>query len=82
MERGVGRDGGVQGSEPKVMMQSRWGTGRWSNEVVRDIGKIGEGVRSVIQFGPCGRGEFLSLRFSVSDPVSVTLVDLELLADR
>jgi len=75
MERGVGKDGGVQGSEPKVMMQSRWGTGAWSNEVERDIGAMGEGQRSTVRFNSVGRGEQLSLRFSVSDPVRVTLVD-------
>ena len=72
LETGVGRDGGVQGSDPKMMMQYRWGTGAWSEEVWRPIGKIGEG-RTTVRFGPCGVGTDFTVRLAISDPVRVTL---------
>lgn len=70
MEVGVGRDGGVQGSDPILMMHYRWGLGAWSDQVDRHIGKIGEG-KTTIEFGPCGRGRDFSVRLAVSDPVRV-----------
>jgi hypothetical protein len=80
MEVGVGRDGGVQGSEPLIMLQYRWGYGPWSNEITRSIGKIGEG-KTLVRFGPCGSGTDFMVRVRISDPVRVTLlpswVDIE-----
>jgi len=83
METGVGRDGGVQGSDPLLMLQVRWGFGAWSNEITRPIGKIGEG-RTRVEFGPCGSGYDFTPRISISDPVRVTItgawVDVEVAA--
>jgi hypothetical protein len=70
MEVGVGRDGDVQGADPQLMLQFRWGQGAWSNEIWRSIGKIGEG-KTLVQFGPLGSGHDLTVRVSVSDPVRV-----------
>jgi hypothetical protein len=74
MEVGVGRDAGVQGSRPKLMLQVSWDAGStWSNEIWRDIGGIGAG-KTVVQFGNLGRGTDLVIRASVSDPVRVTFL--------
>lgn len=72
MSVGVGRDGGVQGSDPQLMMQYRWGQGAWSNEIWRSIGQIGAG-KTLVRFGPCGSGHDLTFRFSVSDPIPLML---------
>jgi hypothetical protein len=73
MEVGVGRDGGVQGSDPQLMMKSRFGTGAWSYIVNRPFGEIGEG-RTRVRYGPCGIGQNFYLSLSVSDPVPVTIM--------
>lgn len=73
MEVGVGRDGGVQGSDPQLMLRYSWDRGKtWSNEVWRDIGEIGRG-RTKVWFGPCGSGYDFVIQLTVSDPIPVTL---------
>lgn len=72
-ERGVGRDGGVQGSDPQIMLQVSWDGGfNWSNEVWRDWGKIGE-RNCKAEFGPMGSGYDLVVRVSCSEPIRFVL---------
>ncbi len=73
METGVGRDGGVQGSDPKLIMQYSWDGGRnWSDEVWRDIGAMGQ-TKTTVEFGPCGSGHDFNIRVIVAEPIRVTM---------
>lgn len=72
MEVGVGRDGGVQGSDPQIMLRSRFGTGPWSNIVPRSYGRMGEG-KTRVMWGPQGSGEAFFGELTVSDPTRVAL---------
>jgi hypothetical protein len=72
MQVGVGLDGDVQGSDPRLMVQHRWGHGAWSNEINRDIGRLGAG-KTTVHFGQMGMGQDFMLRASVSDPVPVVI---------
>lgn len=68
---GHGRDGGVQGSDPQVMVQFCW-DGRWSDPVPRGWGKIGErNARAV--WDRCGSGYELVIRVVCSEPISFAL---------
>lgn len=74
MEVGVGRDGGVQGSDPQLMLQVSWDGGKtFGNEVWRTIGKIGE-YSTRVEFHRLGMGTDFVIRVSVSDPVRVVFV--------
>lgn len=74
LEVGVGRDGDAAGgTDPKVVFQASWDGGNtWSDEVVRDIGRIGA-FNTSVRFGPAGSGRNFVARFFISDPVRVTL---------
>jgi hypothetical protein len=73
METGVGRDAGVQGSEPVIILQYSWDGGRtWSDEVFRDVGAIGAG-KVKVWFGPCGSGYDFTARLIFSEPCRFTL---------
>lgn len=72
MEVGVGLVTG-QGSNPQIMMQySKDGGNTWSNELWRDIGKIGEYSTRVV-WRQLGEGRSLTIRVVVSDPVFVEI---------
>lgn len=73
-QKGVGRDAGVQGSDPQLLVQIAW-DGKWQPvELSRDWGKIGEtDCRSL--FGPCGSGRQLSIRVSCSEPIPFLLTE-------
>jgi hypothetical protein len=72
-QKGVGRDLGVQGSDPQLMLQVCW-DGRWSNEIWRPWGKIGE-TASRSLFHRLGSGRELVLRVSMSDPIPFVLTE-------
>ncbi len=75
MEVGVGLNGTVQGSDPKLMLSwSNDGGRTWSDEITKSIGKIGEHRTRVIfeRLGSC-RQRIYKLRFT--DPVPFTLLD-------
>lgn len=68
---GHGRDGGVQGSDPQVMVQFCW-DGVWSAPVPRGWGKIGErNARAV--WDRCGSGYELVMRVYCSEPIQFAL---------
>jgi hypothetical protein len=73
MEVGVGLDGSGQGTDPKLMLAYSWDAGKtWSNEMMRDIGKLGK-HETTVEFGPCGMGKNFVIRTSISDPIRVVL---------
>lgn len=69
---GVGRDGGVQGSDPQIMLRSRFGTGAWSNIMPRSYGRMGKG-KTRVTWGPQGSGEAFFGELTISDPTRVAL---------
>lgn len=71
-EHGVGRDGGVQGSDPQIILQYAWDGKPWSNEVWRAWGKLGETNTRAI-FGPCGSGKSLVVRVVYPEPTKFVL---------
>jgi len=71
-QTGVGRDGGVQGSDPLVSLQYSWDGKPWSNEITRRWGAIGQPETRAI-FGPLGSGYDLVVRVSCSEPIPFTL---------
>lgn len=78
MEAGVGLDGGVQGSNPQVMLDwSDDGGHNWSNEHWTSAGKIGEyKFRSI--WRQLGMARDRIYRITISDPVKVNLLGMQL----
>lgn len=81
IESGVGLDGVGQGVDPEVML--RWsndGGHRWSNELWRKIGKIGETFRRVIwrRLGDTDALRDRVYELSGTDPVRIAIIDAEL----
>jgi hypothetical protein len=73
MEVGIGRDAGVQGSDPQLILRYSWDSGKtWSNEIFRSAGKIGAGKTQVF-FGPCGSGRDFNVQAIYSEPTRFTL---------
>lgn len=74
LEVGVGRDGNADsGQDPQVVLMVSWDGGNtWSDEVPRDLGRIGA-FKTLVRWGPLGSGHNLVVRFFISDPVRVTL---------
>lgn len=73
-ETGVGLVTG-QGNDPQISLEiSRDGGHTWSNELWRSLGKIGEYEKRV-RWDRLGTGRIFTLRFKVSDPVKVVLID-------
>jgi hypothetical protein len=72
MEVGVGRDAGVQGSEPLVIIRGSWDAGKtWSEEIPRSIGPIGD-YDCRVETGPMGSGHNFVLNVICSEPVRIT----------
>lgn len=73
MATGVGLETG-QGSDPKLMLRySRDGGQRWSNELHRSIGAVGD-TQSRVRFHRLGSGRDWSFEISISDPVQRVLL--------
>lgn len=78
VESGVGLDGGVQGSDPKVMLDwSDDGGHNWSNEHWTTLGKIGE-YKSRSLWRQLGMSRDRVYRVTISDPVKVNLLGMQL----
>lgn len=78
MESGVGLDGGVFGSDPKVVL--RWsddGGHTWSQEREASIGKIGEKSKRVL-WRRLGMSLDRVYEVKITDPVKVVLIGAEL----
>ena len=74
VEAGVGLDGDVQGSDPKIMMKySDDGGHTWSYESWRKIGKIGEYANRA-RWQMLGSSRDRIYKFTVSDPVNVEII--------
>ncbi len=74
METGVGVDGGLQGENPKAMLQySDDGGHTWSDEVWADIGPRGNRRARVI-FRRLGSSYDRVFRIKITDPIKVTLL--------
>lgn len=72
METGIGLQDG-QGSIPKIMMQYSDDGGRtWSDELWRDIGRIGE-YKTRVKWNKLGRSRDRVYRVSTSDPVFIQI---------
>jgi hypothetical protein len=71
---GVGLDGGVQGSDPQVMLRVSKDGGSFGIERWASLGKIGE-YRRRVRFWRLGVGTDFLLEISVSDPVVTALID-------
>lgn len=80
MEYGVGLDGAttLQGNDPQVMLQwSKDGGHSWSNELWKDVGKIG--VRAArAKWNRLGVARDFVVRIRISDPVKVALIGASL----
>lgn len=73
-DAGIGLDGDVQGSEPKLMLDWTQDGGRsWSNELTTSLGAIGE-YNQRATFSRLGLARNRSLRYRVSDPVRWTVL--------
>ena len=69
LERGIGLDGDVQGSEPEIMLEVSKTEGRtWGNKLFRSLGTIGNYNRH-IRFSSLGGGRSMTIRLTMSDPV-------------
>lgn len=78
METGVGLDGGVQGSDPQVMLRfSDDGGHTWSNEKWSSAGAIGNHKKQV-RFNRLGVSRDRVYEVTVSDPVKVVLLGAEI----
>lgn len=82
METGIGLDGGVQGSDPQVMLQySNDGGHTWSDEAWasagQKIGGIGDFKKRVI-WRRLGMARDRVFKIVITDPVPVTLLGAEL----
>lgn len=78
METGVGLDGGVQGSDPQVMLDwSDDGGHTWSNEVWASAGAIGN-YHARVKFNRLGSFRDRIFRVKISDPVKVVLLGAEI----
>ena len=71
MEVAVGLVTG-QGSNPQVMMQYKDSGGAWSDELWRDIGKIGA-YKTRVKWNKLGRSRDRVYRIRISDPVFVQI---------
>lgn len=73
-QAGVGLDGNVLGSAPKMWMEIAKDGRSFGSPISREVGRIGEYRRRVI-FGPWGvmRPGLISCRVSVTDPVGLSL---------
>ena len=81
METGVGLDGGVQGSDPQVMLDwSNDGGHTWSNELWKSAGAIGE-YKKRIMWRRLGSFRDRVFRMKITDPVKVTLIDAHIEVD-
>ena len=78
IEAGVGIDGTGQGVNPQMMMQFSNDGGRsWSSELWQSMGKIGQ-LKYRARWFRLGAARDRVFRITVTDPVSVVLVDAEL----
>lgn len=82
METGVGLDGGVQGSDPQIIMQfSDDGGHTWSSEAwasaEQTVGAIGA-YRSRVIFRRLGKSRDRIFKITITDPVKVALIGAEL----
>lgn len=75
IERGIGLDGDVQGSEPMAMLQwSDDGGFTFSNETWRSFGRLGEYKRRMV-WHRLGMSRDRVYRLTVTDPAKCILVD-------
>ena len=80
-EAGTGLDGGVQGENPKAMLQySDDGGHTWSYEIWRSIGKIGEYKWRAV-WNRFGASRNRSYKLTVSDPVKWVVIGANLEAE-
>lgn len=82
METGVGLDGGVQGSDPQVMMRfSNDGGHTWSSEALasagQKIGGIGQ-YKTRVRWNRLGRARDRVYEIKVTDPVPVNIIGADL----
>jgi hypothetical protein len=78
METGIGLDGGVFGSDPKIMMSfSDDGGHSWSNELFAAIGKLGKYKTRVI-WRRLGRSRDRVFKLKITDPIPVTILSAEI----
>lgn len=78
MEVGVGLDGGVFGSNPVALLSySNDGGFTWSDELPREIGKIGEYKKRVI-WHKLGMARDRVFKIKITDPVRVNLLSAEI----
>lgn len=78
MEVGVGADSGADGNDPVAILQwSDDGGHTWSDELFRNIGKIGERKKRVL-WNRLGSSRDRVYRVRISDPVKVVLIGAEL----
>jgi hypothetical protein len=82
MEVGVGLDGGVQGADPKIVLQWSDDDGAtWSNEQWTSIGKIGE-RRTRVRWRRLGQFRYRIFRIQISDKVKVRIVSANIKVER
>lgn len=76
VETGVGATlSTANGHDPQIMMQYSKDRGRtWSNELWRDLGKLGK-YQTRVRWHRLGTSEDWTFRFKISDPVKVTLLE-------
>ena len=78
IEAGVGLDGSGQGTNPQMMMQFSNDGGRsWSAELWQSMGEIGQLTYRAI-WRRLGQARDRVFRVTVTDPVSVVMLDAEL----
>lgn len=78
METGVGLDGGVQGSDPKAILQwSDDGGHNWSSERWVSVGKIGQ-TKARARWTRLGSSRDRVFRVRITDKVKVTMLGAEL----
>jgi len=82
VQAGVGLDGAAQGSMPEIMMQySDDGGHTWSNEIWREIGRIGE-YKNRARWIMLGDSRDRIYRFKLTDPVNLEIVAAYLIASK
>ena len=82
MEFGTGLDGGVQGSDPQVMLRfSDDGGHTWSNEKWTGCGKIGQTKRRAI-WRRLGASRDRVFEITISDPVKIAVIGADVLFEK
>jgi hypothetical protein len=78
IEMGVGLDGVAQGTNPQVMLRfSKDGGHTWSNEIWKDVGKIGN-RHNRARWTRLGQSRDRVFEVTITDPVKVTILGAEI----